>query len=77
VRRAPATTIHRKLAIRAEACASAGDAPGFTGIHALPPPGLGREQLRWRSVVHYRLFVIQSALTSECRAPLCSSERQR
>jgi hypothetical protein len=23
------------------------------------------------------LFVIQSALTSECRAPLCSSERQR
>ncbi len=24
-----------------------------------------------------RLFVIQSALTSECRAPLCSSERHR
>ncbi|RFZ33718.1 hypothetical protein DAVIS_04898 [Mycobacterium marinum] len=24
-----------------------------------------------------RLFVIQSALTSEWRAPLCSSERQR
>jgi hypothetical protein len=23
------------------------------------------------------LFVIQSALTSACRAPLCSSERQR
>lgn len=26
---------------------------------------------------HYGLFVIQSALTSACRAPLCSSERQR
>jgi hypothetical protein len=24
-----------------------------------------------------RLFVIQSALTSECRAPLCRSDRQR
>ncbi len=42
-----------------------------------PAPAVQAAARAVARAAHIGLFVIQSALTSACRAPLCSSERQR